>query len=137
MPLGEKIAIVVTTPGFWLPDADPTIPHENPKTQAPAPSPQFTPQRIRVSAATQAAKLVSKVEPEYPPIAKASHIQGTVRLTVLIKPDGQVAWTYALSGHPLLVQAAEDAVKQWIYSPTFINGTAVEVLTDVEIEFFN
>lgn len=136
-PLGEKIAIVVTIPGFWLPDADPTVPHENPKTQAPAPPPQFTPQRIRVATATQAAKLGSKVEPEYPPIAKASHIQGTVRMTVLIKPDGQVAWTYVLSGHPLLVQAAEDAVKQWTYSPTFVNGTAVEVLTDVEIDFFN
>jgi periplasmic protein TonB len=82
------------------------------------------------------AKLISKVEPEYPWLAKANHIQGVVRLTLVLYNDGRVMHVLLVSGHPLLVQEAEDAVKQWMYSPTLVNGTPVEVVTEVEVEFF-
>jgi protein TonB len=76
------------------------------------------------------------VEPEYPSLAKANHIQGVVRLTLILYNDGRVMHVFLVSGHPLLDQAAEDAVKQWMYSPTLVNGTPVEVVTEVEVEFF-
>ncbi len=140
MPIGNQVAITITAPGFWLPDVDPAVKLERVKAESSAPaqstSTQFTPQRIKVAPNIQAAKLISKVEPEYPPIAKANHIQGVVRFTVITGKDGQVELVSLLSGHPLLVDAARHAVSQWAYSPTYVNGSLVEVLTDVEVEFF-
>jgi TonB family protein len=131
---GAELAITIETPGFRLPNPEAER-QENTRPEAPA-SPQFTPTRIRVSASAQAAKLISKVEPEYPSLAKANHIQGVVRLTLILYNDGRVMHVFLVSGHPLLDQAAEDAVKQWMYSPTLVNGTPVEVVTEVEVEFF-
>jgi protein TonB len=95
-----------------------------------------TPSRIRVSAAVQAAKLVTKIAPEYPGLATVAQVQGVVRLSVIIDSAGRVANTFVLAGHPLLIDAALTAVKQWVYRPTIVNGKAVEVVTEVEVEFF-
>jgi protein TonB len=62
-------------------------------------------------------------------------VQGTVQLSVQIGPDGTVQDVQLLSGHPLLVQAAIDAVKQWVYQPTLLNGNPVSVLTTVDVNF--
>jgi TonB family protein len=94
------------------------------------------PTRIRVPAATQAAKLISKVDPIYPPLAKLNHFQGVVRFDAIIGNDGRVEIIQLVSGHPLLVEAAREAVKQWTYSPTLVNGSPVEVVTKIEVEFF-
>ena len=83
----------------------------------------------------QAAKLIHEVEPEYPLLARDARIGGTVRLQAIISREGKVEDLKLLSGQPLLVQAAMDAVKQWIYKPTFFNGTPVEVLTEVDVHF--
>jgi len=89
----------------------------------------------RVGATVQAAKLIKRVDPEYPEDAKAARIQGTVRFTALIAKDGSLKNLQLISGHPILVQAAMDAVKQWVYQPTSIDGEAIEVQTEIEVNF--
>jgi TonB family protein len=99
------------------------------------PPPGATPQRIRIGSAVQKAKLVQRAAPVYPPLALQARISGVVRLNAIIGKDGTVENLTVVSGHPLLVQPAMDAVKQWVYQPTFLNGEAVEVVTQVEVNF--
>jgi protein TonB len=71
----------------------------------------------------------------YPPLAKEARISGVVRLNAIIGKDGTVQDLTIASGHPLLVPAAMEAVKQWVYQPTLLNGQAVEVVTQIEVNF--
>ena len=93
------------------------------------------PQKVRVGGGVMAANLISKVNPVYPPEAKQAGTEGTVRLAVDIGPDGKVVSVNAQSGPDVLVQAAVEAVKQWTYKPTLLNGEPVEVLTTVDVNF--
>jgi hypothetical protein len=79
--------------------------------------------------------LLNKVEPVYPPIAKAARVQGTVVLEAVIGKDGLVESLQVISGPQLLQQAAIDAVKQWRYQPYMLFGEAVEVKTTLNIVF--
>jgi len=99
------------------------------------PPPKPTQQRIRQGGAVQAAMLVNRVQPQYPPLARQTRISGTVRLHAIISKDGSVQQLEVLSGHPLLVQAALDAVRQWKYRPTTLNGEPVEVDTTIDVIF--
>jgi TonB family protein len=112
-----------------------------PSKTTPAPPPpskiehrESTP-RIRVGSGVQQAKLISRTIPVYPPLAKAARIQGTVILEVVISKQGSVQNLTVLSGHPLLTTAAIDAVKQWRYQTTLLNGEPVEVVTTVTVNF--
>jgi len=98
-------------------------------------APSSGPSRIRVGGNVQQANLISKVIPMYPADAKEARIQGVVHLAVIIGRDGTVQNIEVVSGHPLLVQAAMDAVKQWRYKPTLLNGNPVEVVTQVDVNF--
>lgn len=80
-------------------------------------------------------QLVNRVEPIYPPICKISGIQGQVKLHAIIGRDGKIQSLSAVSGHPLLVRAALDAVEQWRYRPYVLNGEAVEVETFITVNF--
>lgn len=91
--------------------------------------------RIRIGGNVQAAKLVNKVTPLYPPLAKQAGIQGTVRFATLIGTDGHVKGLILESGHPLLVESAQTAVQQWTYQPTLLNGNPVEVLTVIDVNY--
>jgi protein TonB len=93
------------------------------------------PQRIRVGGNVQSANLVTKVTPAYPPEAKEARIQGTVRFDAVIGKDGAIQSLTLVSGHPLLVPAATDAVKQWVYKPTLLNGQPTEVQTQIDVNF--
>ena len=86
------------------------------------------------SAAIQSSKLSGR-NPQYPPIAKAARIQGTVILDVTISRTGMVEDVHALSGPPMLQQAATDAVRTWRYRPYFLNGEAVEIETQINVDF--
>ncbi len=99
------------------------------------PPPKATPGRIRQGGNVQAAKLINRVQPTYPPLARQARIQGTVRLHAIIAKDGTVQQLEVLSGHPLLVQAALDPVRQWRYQPTLVNGGPVEVVTTFGVIF--
>jgi len=102
---------------------------------AAPPPPKPTQTRIRQGGAVQAAKLVNRVQPQYPPLARQTRISGTVRLHAIISKDGSVQSLSVESGHPLLVQAALDAVRQWRYQPTTLNGEPVEVDTTIDVIF--
>jgi TonB family protein len=89
----------------------------------------------RILGNIQKPKLVKEVNPVYPLGAKAHGVQGTVKLHVIVAKDGSVRQIELVSGDPLLVQAAIDAVKQWRYQRSLLNGQAVEVVTEVNVAF--
>jgi len=90
---------------------------------------------IRVGGNVQQANLIKQPKPIYPPLAKAARVQGTVRFTAKIAKDGTIQELQLLSGPPLLVQAAQQAVSQWQYKPTLLNGDPVEVITTIDVNF--
>jgi protein TonB len=90
---------------------------------------------LRVGGNVQAPRLIRKVEPLYPPLAKATKTQGAVVLDCVIDEHGNVTQMKLISGHPLLVRAALVAVQQWKYQPTLLNGTAVAVEMHVTVNF--
>ena len=75
------------------------------------------------------------VRPTYPELARQTHIEGRVSLICLIGPDGLVEKIEAKKGHPLLIQAATQAVSQWKFRPLVLNGKAVEMETTVNVDF--
>jgi len=100
-----------------------------PKVSAPR-------QPIPVGGSVQAAKLIRKVQPVYPPLVRQIHLQGVVVLEAIIGTDGTIQQLKAISGHPLLIPSAMQAVEKWMYSPTILDGKPVEVRTTVEVRFF-
>ena len=111
------------------------------KVHPPPPPPPATlrkptaPEFIRVSEGVQAARLMKKVAPVYPPLARQARIAGVVKLEAIIARDGSVRKLRATSGHPLLIPAAKEAVSHWRYHPTLLNGEPVEVFTQIEVRF--
>jgi TonB family protein len=91
--------------------------------------------RLRVGGNVQSAKIINRVQPVYPVEAAQAGISGTVRLHVILAKDGTVKELELLSGHPMLAQAALDAVRQWTYQPTLLNGFPVEVDTTIDVIF--
>jgi len=102
---------------------------------APPPPPKVAPRRVTVGGNVQAARLVNRVQPLYPPLARQTRISGTVKLHAIIGKNGAVEQLQVVSGHPLLVQSALDAVRQWRYQPTLLNGEPVEVDTEIDVIF--
>ena len=94
-----------------------------------------TPQRVRVSQGVTKGLCVHKVEPAYPPLARAARVQGDVVLNAIIDVNGQITNLQLVSGHPMLVPSAIEAVKQWRYRPYLLNGTPVEVETTITVIF--
>jgi protein TonB len=101
----------------------------------PPPPKAQTPKRIRVGGQVESARLIFQPRPEYPPLAKMARIQGVVRLDAVISKDGSIQDLKVISGHPLLVRAALEAVQRWRYQPTLLNGDAVEVATEIDVNF--
>jgi protein TonB len=106
-----------------------------PPPPPPPPEAPKPPQRIKVGGNVQQANLVKQVKPPYPPLARQARIQGTVILEAVINRQGSVDQLRVISGHPLLVQSAMDAVRQWKYRPTLLNGEPVEVITTITVNF--
>lgn len=107
-----------------------------PQPPAPPPVPaKQTPPVLRVSLGALEAKLVHKVMPTYPRLAVTMQVQGTVLLQAVVGRDGSVQSLEASSGHPLLVKAAIDAVKQWRYKPAVLNGEPAEIRAPIQVNF--
>ena len=102
---------------------------------APVVPKAVTPQRVRVSAGVTEGLLVRRVTPQYPPLARAARVQGSVVLQAVIGKDGAIQNLKLVSGHPMLAPAAIEAVKQWKYKPYFLNGDPVEVDTQITVNF--
>jgi protein TonB len=90
---------------------------------------------MRIGGDVQSAKLIYSPHPAYPRIAISARSEGTVRLEAVIGADGRIRNLRMLSGPPLLVRAAIDAVQRWKYQPTLLNGTPVEVVTEIAVNF--
>jgi protein TonB len=103
-----------------------------PDVRAPEPEPT---KRVTISN-LDPGFLVHRVQPVYPPIAKQIRVQGAVVLRAIIGRDGTIQELRVVSGHPLLARAASDAVGQWRYRPYMLNGAAVEVDTQVTVNFY-
>ena len=101
----------------------------------PPPPKAAAPARIKQGGNVTAASIITQTRPVYPALARQARIQGNVVLHAIIDKDGNVAQLEVVSGHPLLVQAALDAVKQWRYKPTLLNGDPVEVDTTITVTF--
>jgi TonB family protein len=96
------------------------------------------PRRIRVGGNIQAARLISQVKPIYPASARDAGVEGTVQIQGIIGGDGSIVSLQVLNEaqvDPELANAARGAVSQWRYRPTLLNGTPVEVVTTIEVEF--
>jgi periplasmic protein TonB len=101
----------------------------------PEPKPAVVTKPIFKSQGAQEALLIRRVEPVYPILAQRIHLSGTVELRAIISKDGSVINLEVMSGHPMLAQAAVDAVRQWRYRPTLLNNQPVEVQTFVTVKF--
>lgn len=101
----------------------------------PPPSAPKAPSRIRLGGMVEAARIIYHPIPVYPPLAKMARIQGIVRLEAVIGKNGAIENLRVISGHPLLIQSALDAVRSWRYKPTLLDGAPVEVVTEIDVEF--
>jgi protein TonB len=97
--------------------------------------PKAAVQKVRVSSGVAQGLLIREVKPEYPSLARQARIQGSVILQALIGKDGSVQNLRVISGHPMLIQAALEAVKQWRYRPYYLSGEPVEVETYINVNF--
>ena len=93
------------------------------------------PKVIRVSSGVSEGLLTRRVQPTYPPLARQARIQGTVLMEATISKDGTIENLKVTSGHPMLITAAVQAVKQWKYRPYLLNGDPVEVQTTIQVNF--
>jgi TonB family protein len=92
-------------------------------------------ERIKVGGNMQAMKIVRKEAPVYPELAKSARVQGVVHLAAVIAKDGTMLELHSLGGPALLIQSAMDAVRQWVYQPTYLNGQPVVVETTIDVNF--
>jgi protein TonB len=106
-----------------------------PPPPPPPPPPPKATGPIKVGGNVQEALVIARPNPVYPPLARQARIQGNVVLHAIIDKDGKVSELQVISGHPLLVQSALEAVKNWRYRPTQLNGEAVEVDTTITVSF--
>ncbi|MGI8782414.1 MAG: energy transducer TonB [Acidobacteriota bacterium] len=93
------------------------------------------PESLRVGGQVQSTKLIHRVEPVYPEEARAARVSGTVVMQVTVDEQGVVSDVKTIRGHSLLDSAAVDAVKQWRYKPTLLNGEPVPVIATVMVQF--
>lgn len=91
--------------------------------------------RLRVGGNAMAAKLIRRPQPVYPEKAKKKHVEGVVLLNAAVGEDGTITNLSVVSGDPLLVDAALDAVKQWVYAPTLLDGRPVLIDTTIAVTF--
>jgi len=111
-----------------IPDAPPVVVKEKARASANVP-------RIRRGGMVKAGKLIFGPQPVYPSLARQARIAGAVRLEAVIQRDGRISELHVVSGHPLLISAALEAVSRWVFQPTVLNGEPVEVATDIEVSF--
>jgi protein TonB len=117
--------------GLLTPAATPVAP---PAARAPEPPPA-APRRYRVSSGVKAAEVLTRVQPVYPHLAQQLRVSGPVEVEGVVGLDGRIHDLHVKSGNPLLTQAAMDAVNQWVFRPTMLNGEPVEVIQTVIVNF--
>ena len=112
--------------------APPARPIEDHPAAAPKPAETI---RLRQGGNVQLGKPISQPQPKYPPIAITAHISGSVLVEAVVGVDGRVREVKAISGSPLLVPAAIEAVRRWVYTPTTLNGDPIEIIAPITVTF--
>jgi|SRR5579864_332666 len=138
-PVEEPDVPILDLPGGFVPGVNQTIvaartppPVEPPHIATPA---QQEKRPVKLSEGVLQAQLISRIEPRYPPLPLQMRQSGTVILHAIISRDGHINALEVVSGSPFFVQAAVDAVRQWRYRPTMLNGEPVEVETTITVVF--
>jgi protein TonB len=108
--------------------APPPLPPPPPKAAAPA-------EPVRVGGVVKEPRVTKLVPPVYPKLARQARVQGTVVLEAIVTAQGKVAEIKVISGHPLLIEAAIDCVKEWEYEPTLLNGIPTPVILTAKVHF--
>jgi len=131
IPMGAFGGVVsaIASLRFTPPPAPPVV---EARTEAAPPAPVAP---VAIGGKVLEAKIINRVIPTYPALAKQARIQGTVRLQGIIGTDGRIQQLTVISGHPLLVKAAVDAVQQWLYAPTLLNDKPVAVTAPIDVHF--
>lgn len=127
--LGIEIPGTVSLPGYIA---------EIPRAEVVKPvviTPATPAKPTAISSGVLASKLLTRVLPQYPSTARLMRVSGVVRLIVVVGKDGHVENVRVIEGHPMLRAAAVEAVKQWVYSPTYLSGQPVEVEAAIEVNF--
>jgi len=106
-----------------------------PKPAEPEPAVIPNDQPIRISEGIQQGNVIRRIVPSYPPLALQARVQGVVVLEAVINKEGTIDSLRVVSGHPLLTRAAIEAVQQWTYRPTLLNGEPVAVVTTITVNF--
>jgi protein TonB len=101
----------------------------------PPPAPPAPPIRVPVGGQVQLGAPINRIDPVYPRVAANMRVEGVVQIEAVVGVDGRVRELRARSGHPFLIPAALDAVRQWIYTPTLLNGKPVEVIAPITVTF--
>ncbi len=127
--------LVVSAPAEVTAMADGSAAAHVPVRQMTAEVAADPPTQLRVGGDAAQNNLSIKVNPVYPPMAKQARVQGTIRFEVVIARDGSIRNLHLVSGPPLLVQSAIEAVRQWVYKPTLLNGNPVEVITTIDVNY--
>ena len=132
VPMVESGALHLPIGNVGIPRTDIAAPRD-PPTPPVAQKPDVAP--VRMTSTILSAQLIKKVVPVYPPMARQTRVSGTVHLEGILAKDGTIRNLQVLSGHPFLVPAALDAVRQWVYRPTLLNGVPVEVIAPIDVVF--
>jgi periplasmic protein TonB len=114
----------------------PAIAPPPPPPPPPAPPSKLTPvEPVRVGGMVKEPKVLKMVPPVYPPLASRARVSGTVILEATLTAQGSVEEIKVVSGHPLLIEAAINCVKQWQYEPTYLNGVPVPIILTAKVHF--
>jgi len=129
------IAEIGAPPGLVSSAAPPSIVVRAPAFETAPPLTKDPEKLVPVGGEVQAAKLMKKVVPQYPPLARMARVSGAVHLIGVIAKDGTIQRLQVVGGNHLLIPAAVDAVRQWVYRPTLLNGQIVEVIAPIDVIF--
>lgn len=134
LPIEKPAGIVGDFPG-GIPDGALYGVMNELRSTAPRMPKLAAPSKVRVSSGVAQGLLIRQVNPQYPQLARQARVEGRVVLQATIGKDGTVQNLHLISGHPMLVQAAMDAVSRWRYKPYYLNGDPVEVDTTINVNF--
>jgi TonB family protein len=132
---GQPAFVVPPPPPPPPPPPGALPPFPPPEPPPPPPVPGELQNAIRVGGQVLAPQKVTHVSPVYPPIAQSARVQGVVIVEAIIDREGRVGYVRILRSIPLLDQAALDAVKQWEFTPTHLNGSPVPVIMTATVQF--
>jgi TonB family protein len=130
---GENV--VRPAPEVPEPAPIPDVNKETTKDEPPSIEPPPPPPPVRIGGHLQVAQIVHQVSPVYPPLARAGRIQGVVVIDAVITESGSLKEITVRSGHPMLVSAAMECVRQWKYQPAILNGVPVESPVHIQVHF--